>query len=501
MDGDREEKGEYRYSGNGDQIEEKLTTPQDEFTQELYLHPGNYLVGSLTNTRTTTYTYDNAGNLRKTDSVDKLDGTITDLKMNDESLIDIPDETIDSVTHKTRSGDYYYDGDGMRAQKKDYLETSTEIQNNWNSAYTEQNYFYIGSTLLFSMDLNGGKLMENVIDPYGNTLMSKRFEAATLPTGEATNDTDYFTFNEDIRGSVTNILRPDGTLCTGYVYDEFGNQIKTGDKDFLNEAAYTGAIFDEESGLHYMNARYYNSETGRFISRDSYLGDMYQPWTQHLYSYTGNNPVNYIDPTGHFGILALMGIGFFVGGVFGGISAAFSGGDVFTGVLLGGFGGALSMYAPAVAVQAVGLTASALSATTSAAALYGPTIAAAAASGVGNMVVNYAAQRESGKSISEVDYAAVGASGITGSAWGMFTTTVKTPASGTLIWDSMMTVWGAEGMLFTDLAYGYFDEGKISKYAQKIKIPKYIPRVHTENKAGGGATTVFDPKRKTKYVM
>ena len=62
--------------------------------------------------------------------------TSTHLKMNDESLIDIPDETIDSVTHKTRSGDYYYDGDGMRAQKKDYLETSTEIQNNWNSAYT-----------------------------------------------------------------------------------------------------------------------------------------------------------------------------------------------------------------------------------------------------------------------------------------------------------------------------------------------------------------------------
>ncbi|NLE03479.1 MAG: RHS repeat-associated core domain-containing protein [Crenarchaeota archaeon] len=55
------------------------------------------------------------------------------------------------------------------------------------------------------------------------------------------------------------------------------------------------------TGLYYMNARYYNPNTGRFLSQDSYKGSAYAPWTQHLYTYDGNNPVNMVDPTGHFG--------------------------------------------------------------------------------------------------------------------------------------------------------------------------------------------------------
>ena len=48
-----------------------------------------------------------------------------------------------------------------------------------------------------------------------------------------------------------------------------------------------------------MNSRYYNPETGRFTSQDTYSGNPYDPWTQHLYSYCGNNPVNMVDSTGH----------------------------------------------------------------------------------------------------------------------------------------------------------------------------------------------------------
>ena len=53
-------------------------------------------------------------------------------------------------------------------------------------------------------------------------------------------------------------------------------------------------------GLYYLNARYYNPEDGRFMTEDSYRGEIMNPETGHLYVYCANNPVNYVDPSGHF---------------------------------------------------------------------------------------------------------------------------------------------------------------------------------------------------------
>jgi len=67
-----------------------------------------------------------------------------------------------------------------------------------------------------------------------------------------------------------------------------------------NDRLYTGREYDSEIGLYYYRARYYDAETGRFISRDpiGYADDV------NLYGYVGNSPVNYVDPLG----LAMRGI-------------------------------------------------------------------------------------------------------------------------------------------------------------------------------------------------
>ena len=76
-----------------------------------------------------------------------------------------------------------------------------------------------------------------------------------------------------------------------------GVTTSTGDT-FFNEVTFTGSALDA-SGLLYMNARYYNPSTARFLSQDTYTGSASVPWTQHLYAYCNNNPVNMVDPTGH----------------------------------------------------------------------------------------------------------------------------------------------------------------------------------------------------------
>lgn len=61
------------------------------------------------------------------------------------------------------------------------------------------------------------------------------------------------------------------------------------DPNHPNPYLFTGRRFDIETGLYYYRARYYNPYIGRFLQTDP-LGDGYQ--------YCGNNPLNYVDPTG-----------------------------------------------------------------------------------------------------------------------------------------------------------------------------------------------------------
>jgi len=89
----------------------------------------------------------------------------------------------------------------------------------------------------------------------------------------------------------------DGTddVVKSYTYEAYGKTSGTG--TFVNSFAYTGAVNDEETGLVYMNARYYDPDTGRFISQDTYRGDGETFW--NLYLYCNGDPVNCVDPTGH----------------------------------------------------------------------------------------------------------------------------------------------------------------------------------------------------------
>ena len=111
-----------------------------------------------------------------------------------------------------------------------------------------------------------------------------------------------------------------------YAYDAYGKCtviLNTAGIATINPFRYRSYYFDSDLGLYYLQSRYYDPETGRFINADdvSYL----DPQSIHglnLYAYCLNNPVMYVDPSGHFPILtlilcvsALIGMGLTIGGV------------------------------------------------------------------------------------------------------------------------------------------------------------------------------------------
>jgi len=61
---------------------------------------------------------------------------------------------------------------------------------------------------------------------------------------------------------------------------------------------YTGHLYDQESGLFYFGARYYDPETGRFLSQDPVAGDALNPPSLHKYLYCYSNPMNNTDAWG-----------------------------------------------------------------------------------------------------------------------------------------------------------------------------------------------------------
>ncbi len=87
-----------------------------------------------------------------------------------------------------------------------------------------------------------------------------------------------------------------------YWYNDFGEVIESkaaGYSSFVNEIQYTGGIYDELTGLLYLNARFYDPSTGRFITQDTYRGERNNAGTWHLYAYCANNPIHRIDTNGH----------------------------------------------------------------------------------------------------------------------------------------------------------------------------------------------------------
>jgi len=159
----------------------------------------------------------------------------------------------------TTTAEYTYNTKGLRISK---TVNGQETKHIWD-----------GSNIV--MELNGS---DQVTDRYirGNQLIKSDLNG-------------YYLYNN--HGDVIQLTDQQGTVTTSYLYDAFGIEQEP-QPDDPNPFRYCGEYLDKESGNVYLRARYYDPETGRFISEDPIRDGL------NWYVYCSNDPVNYIDPSG-----------------------------------------------------------------------------------------------------------------------------------------------------------------------------------------------------------
>ncbi|MCK4819399.1 hypothetical protein KA005_26740 [bacterium] len=203
-----------------------------------------------------TYTYDNNGNT--TSKTDKNTSEITTYTYNPENQL-IRIDFFNGVY-----ATYTYDGLGRRI-KKDV-----------NGVITR--YIYDNENILLEYDDT-------------NTIIARYTHGLGIdePLIMDRASQSYF-YHVDALGSITALTDVSGNIAQTYIYDSFGNIVEqTG--SLTNQYTYTGREYDNESGLYYYRARYYDAKTGRFLQEDPVL-------KINLYLYCENNSVNWVDPFG-----------------------------------------------------------------------------------------------------------------------------------------------------------------------------------------------------------
>ena len=269
-------------------------------------------------TKTVTYTYDKAGNRTKEDdgttqtayTYNGLDQLQTATKEKGTAVDEVRQYSYDANGNQTdvkntktgQTESYTYDAenrlskvavtdkDGKTAviQQNRYNGEGQRIQKVEGSKTT--NYYYQDGVVSYTTDGENSQTSQNLIGTDGNILATQRY---------GSDHTDYLLYHKDIQGSTTSLVKEDGSADATYRYTDFGETTINGDNKAENEVCYTGGIYDHSTGLYYLNARYYNPEDGRFVTEDTYRGETAKPETGHLYAYCANNPVNYVDPSGH----------------------------------------------------------------------------------------------------------------------------------------------------------------------------------------------------------
>ena len=189
---------------------------------------------------------------------------------------------LDSLTQNGSTNTYLYNADGIRTQKT------------VNGTTTE--YFLNGSAIL--AEKTGNNIIWYIYDSDGTIL------------GFAYNGTAYY-YVKNMQDDVLAIVDASNNVVGSYTYDAWGKVLSaTGEIAQINPIRYRSYYYDAETGLYYLNSRYYDPEIGRFVNADNQLAGVGgEICGYNMFAYGLNNPVNMSDKSGAWPKWATVALG------------------------------------------------------------------------------------------------------------------------------------------------------------------------------------------------
>lgn len=214
---------------------------------------------------------------------------------------------------------------------------------------TTYNYHYLGDQL--------------VEMAWGANRMHFTYDAVG-PLSVNFNGTEYF-YLKNAQGDVTGLVDSTGAKVVHYTYDPWGKTWSASGTlattlGTFNPLRYRGYVYDTETGLYYLNSRYYNPAWGRFINADTtdVLGASLDKanWDKNLFAYCDNNPIIRVDHGGQIWMLIGAAVGAFVSGAVSAISQYATTGSINWKTV--GINAAAGAVSGALATTGIGLVAS-----------------------------------------------------------------------------------------------------------------------------------------------
>lgn len=267
--------------------------------------------------KTVMYTYDNAGNILKSDEYAYTNGELGEVILTKNYSYE--DAEWRDLLTSFNGQNITYDEIGNPLSYRDGMQFTwtgrqlSSLQKNDNVV----NYTYNSDGIRTSKTVNG---TETTYQLDGTKIVSETtngninwyiYDENYSIIGFEYNDQTYY-FEKNAQGDVVRIFDADGNFVSEYFYDAWGNIASvSGNQEIANANPfrYRGYYYDNESGLYYLQSRYYDSFTGRFLNADEIISDSNILGT-NLFAYCNNNAVNMVDPEGSDGTIIIMGIYF-----------------------------------------------------------------------------------------------------------------------------------------------------------------------------------------------